>query len=122
MIDFTSALYLGLSHEHSSLRPWQQFTAGKPAVLYTAPGTAALAADLASLTGCEAATLAPSTLHLFTDVFLVWSRRSTAIYADSALYQIGVWGAERAALLGIPVCRFRHHDPRLLARALQGNG
>jgi 8-amino-7-oxononanoate synthase len=117
--DFTSALYLGLAHEHASLRPWQQFTAGKPAVLYAMPGARSVAADLASLTGCEAATLAPSTLHLFTDLFLIWSHRSTAVYADGALYRTGMLGLERAAALGFPVCRFRHHDPQLLRRALR---
>lgn len=84
------------------------------------PGALSLAGDLASLTGCEAATIAPSTLHLFTDVFRLWPQpRTTAIYADEALYQTGWWGVERAMHLGVPVHRFRHHDPESLTRALQ---
>ncbi|MGC4054257.1 MAG: hypothetical protein QM757_34665 [Paludibaculum sp.] len=119
MADFTSALYLGLAHDHASLRPWQQFTSGKPAVLQTTPGTLSLAGDLALLTGCEAATIAPSTLHLFLDVFCLWPhQRTTAIYMDEALYQIGSWGIERAAGRGIRVRRFRHQDPHSLSRSL----
>lgn len=123
MSDFTSALYLGLSHEHASLRPWQQFTSGKPAVLQTMPGALSLASDLAQLTGCEAATIAPSTLHLFLDVFCLWPHaRTTAIYMDEGLYQIGRWGVERAMSRGIRVHRFRHQDPNSLARSmLSGN-
>ena len=33
VLDFTSALYLGLRHPSSSLRPWSGLTTGKPAVL-----------------------------------------------------------------------------------------
>jgi len=119
VLDFTSALYLGLVHEHASLRPWHQLTTGKPAVLSTMPGVRALAADLALLAGCEAATLAPSTLHLFIDVFRIWGCRSTTVFIDSALYQIGLWGVERATGLGMPAHRFSHHDPGSLARSLR---
>ncbi|MBN9657232.1 MAG: pyridoxal phosphate-dependent aminotransferase family protein [Acidobacteria bacterium] len=119
MSDFTSALYLGLAHEHASLRPWQQFTSGKPAVLKTMPGALSLASDLALLTGCEAATIAPSTLHLFLDVFSLWPHaRTTSIYMDEGLYQIGRWGVERAMAHGLCVRRFRHQDPNSLARCL----
>jgi 8-amino-7-oxononanoate synthase len=87
------------------------------------PGALSVASDLASLTGCEAATLAPSTLHLFTDVFRLWAQpRSTAIYADETLYRTGVWGIERAMGLGMCVNRFRHHDAESLRRALRKHG
>ena len=33
VLDFTSALYLGLQHPSRSLRPWRQFTTGAPAAL-----------------------------------------------------------------------------------------
>ena len=44
-------------------------TQGRPAALEEAPGARALAAALAPLQGCQAATLLPSTLHLFWDMF-----------------------------------------------------
>ena len=57
MPDFTSALYLGLTHEAGTLKTWNQLTTGKPAALKDPPGALALAAELAALTGQEAAGL-----------------------------------------------------------------
>ena len=68
MLDFTSALYLGLRHPSPSLRPWPGLTTGKPAALQPAPGSAAIAGEFAALVGCERATPAASTLHLFWDL------------------------------------------------------
>ena len=69
MLDFTSALYLGLRHPLGSSRPWAALSLGRPAALQPPPGAGALARELAALQGCEAATLLPSTLHLFWDLF-----------------------------------------------------
>jgi len=80
-----------------------------------------VAADVAALTGCEAATLAPSTLHAFWDLFTLWPARSCAIYVDGAAYEIGQWGAERAAARGAAVVRFRHHDAAALEKELRRN-
>ena len=71
MLDFTSALYLGLRHPSASLPPWDALTIGRPAALAEPPDAEAVAAEIASLQGCEAATLLPSTLHLFWDLFRV---------------------------------------------------
>lgn len=118
MPDFTSALYLGLTHEAATLRPWKQLTTGKPSALQTLPGALALAADLAALTGSEAASLGPSTLHLFWDLFDQWPHRSSVIYADAELYETGRWGIERAACRGVRTARFNHYDADSLRRAL----
>ncbi len=122
MLDFTSSLYLGFDHDTTSLRSWKQFTAGKPAALYSLPGSRSLASDLAVLAGCEAATLLPSTLHAFWDLFGLWPPRRCAIYVDGASYEIGRWGAERAAARGATLSRFRHHDPISLDAALRRDG
>jgi len=37
VLDFTSALYLGLRHPSGSLRPWARFTLGVPAALAAPP-------------------------------------------------------------------------------------
>jgi 8-amino-7-oxononanoate synthase len=116
--DFTSALYLGLTHEAATLRPWKQLTTGKPSALQTLPGALALAADLAALTGSEAASLGPSTLHLFWDLFEQWPHRSSVIYADAELYETGRWGIERAAWRGVRTVRVNHYDVESLRRAL----
>ena len=71
MLDFTSALYLGLGHPSASLAPWRALTLGRPAALEEPPGGRGLARDLALLMGGEAGLLYPSTLHLFRDLFQV---------------------------------------------------
>ncbi len=74
MIDFTSALYLGMRHAHGTLPPWLQLTTGRPAALKEAPEAVRLSEDIAQLLRCERALLAPSTLHLFWDLFESWPR------------------------------------------------
>ena len=122
MIEFTSALYLGLKHASRSLRPWAQLTTGAPAALTVPPAAAAAARDLAALQGCECATLGPSTLHLFWDLGEIFAESRSAIYVDAGAYPIAMWGVERAADRGTPVRRFAHHDVDALWRLLRGSG
>src|SRR6266498_189787 len=103
MLDFTSALYLGLRHPSMLLDSWEALTLGRPAALQEPPGAEAVAATLARLQGCEAATLLPSTLHLFWDLFRVLSTQRVAILIDAGTYPIVRWGAERAASTGAPL-------------------
>jgi len=118
--DFTSALYLGLRHPSRSLRPWPALSAGRPAALAEPPGAAGTAHALARLQGFAAATLAPSTLHLFWDLFpFVMANGPAAIHIDAAAYPISGWGIERAAGRGVPVHRFPHHDPVRLERGAE---
>ncbi len=110
MLDFTSVLYLGFRHAHSALRPWAQLTTGRPAALEPAPEAVALAQDLAQLLDCERAVLAPSTLHLFWDLFDVLANERIAIYVDAGTYPIARFGIERAAAKGVPTSTFPMHD------------
>jgi 8-amino-7-oxononanoate synthase len=119
MLDFTSALYLGMTHSHSSLRPWTQLTTGRPAALAPPPGARTVAQTLAALQGCERATLSPSTLHLFWDLFGMLSRGHVAIYVDEGVYPIARWGVERAAARGTPVRSFPHYDADALRSQLR---
>lgn len=109
--DFTSALYLGLRHGRAALGDWPALTLGKPAALAEVPGARAVARDLAALQGCEAATLLPSTLHLFWDLFGMLARERTGppymVLVDGAAYPVARWGAERAVGLGLPLRTFR---------------
>ena len=118
MLDFTSALYLGMRHPHSALRPWQSLTAGRPAALEALPGAEAVEQELARLIGGEQAVLATSTLHVFWDIFEVLAQEGIAVFVDSGTYPIGRWGAERAAAKGTPVRFFPQHDPAALRRSL----
>jgi 8-amino-7-oxononanoate synthase len=109
-LDFTSSLYLGMAHPSTSLRPWARLTAGAPAAL-TAPAAAPrVAGAFARLQGCQAATLARSTLHAYWDLVPACAAPGTAIYVDSGAYPISRWGVERAALRGVPIRAFPHLD------------
>ncbi len=121
MLDFTSALYLGLRHLCDELDPWPQFTTGKPAALEEPAEARALARSLAALQGLEAALLAASSLHLAWDLFAVLDAiQPITIHMDAESYPIAGWGVERAACRGTPVHRFRHHSPPTLRRSLAG--
>lgn len=119
MLDFTSALYLGMRHPSWSLRPWAQLTMGRPAALASPPSASTVAGQLAALQGCEGATLVPSTLHLFWDLFTILASERIVIYMDAGTYAIVRWGVERAAARGTPVRIFRHHDPDALRSQLK---
>ena len=121
MLDFTSVLYLGIRHAHHTLRPWAQLTTGRPAALEPAPEAVAVAQDLAQLLGCERAVLAPSTLHLYWDLFDVLANDRIAIYADAGIYPIARWGIERAAAKGIRTATFQTHDPAALESLLHND-
>ena len=116
MIDFTSALYLGLRHPSSALGAWPALTQGRPAARGEPAGAAGVAAELARLQGCENATLLPSTVHLFRDLFRLLAEERVVILCDAAMYPIARWGVESAAAAGVPTHSFPHHDAAALAR------
>ena len=118
MLDFTSALYLGLQHPSASLPPWDALTLGRPAALAEPPDADAVAGKIARLQGTEAALLLPSTLHLFWDLFRVLDDGRVGVVCDAGLYPIARWGAERASSLGMPVHNFAHHDAGALEQAI----
>jgi 8-amino-7-oxononanoate synthase len=119
MLNFTSALYLGIRHPSQSLRPWSQLTTGKPAALGSPPSSHAVASALAELQGCERATLLPSTLHLFFDLFEVLRHEGIRLYIDAGAYPTARWGAERAASRGALLRQFPHYDPVSAQRMIE---
>ena len=119
MLDFTSALYLGFRHASSSLPSWESLTAGVPAALKEPPEAHSTAQRLASLMGCAQATLAPSTLHVFWDLFALLGSEHTSIHVDAAAYPIARWGTERARARGVRVQSFPHRDPDALDAQLR---
>jgi 8-amino-7-oxononanoate synthase len=118
VLDFTSALYLGLQHPSSSLRPWQALTTGAPAALVEPWSARETARALAQLQGCEAAILAPSTLHLAWDLFGLLAAKPITILMDAGAYPITRWGVQRAAMRGATVRTFPHHNSELLGSRL----
>jgi 8-amino-7-oxononanoate synthase len=113
-LDFTSALYLGFRHAHGALPPWAQLTTGRPAALERMPEAERVAAALAQLMRFERAALAPSTLHLYWDLFDLLARDGIAIYADASGYPIARWGIERVAAKGVRTTTFPAHDAAAL--------
>jgi 8-amino-7-oxononanoate synthase len=118
VLDFTSALYLGMQHASRDLRPWPQLTTGLPASLAVPALARKLAQQLARLQGCDSATFATSTLHLAWDVFGMLAKDAITIHIDAGLYPIMRWGVERAAAAGVPVREFAHHSVRALQQSL----
>jgi 8-amino-7-oxononanoate synthase len=118
MIDFASALYLGMRHASRSLRPWESLSAGVPAALEPSEGAQVVESQVAALQGREAATMGTSTLHLVWDLFRMNGTSRYAIYLDAGAYPILRWGVERAVARGVRARQFRHHDGSALARAL----
>ncbi len=121
MMDFSSALYLGMHHPSRSLRPWETLTFGAPAALQEPREARAIARKLAELQGCERAVLAPSTLHLFWDLFGILDKYDSAIYMDAGVYPIARWGVERAASRGVPVRTFAHYRPDALKAVMKND-
>jgi 8-amino-7-oxononanoate synthase len=122
VLDFTSALYLGMRHPWHELAPWPQLTQGAPAALREPPGSEELAGALAAATGCERVALGTSTLHLFWDLFGSPLLRGRPVVVEGGTYPIARWGAERAAAAGARIVAFRHHDADDLARVLGPSG
>lgn len=120
MADFSSALYLELRHARGTLQPWPALTTGRPAALGLPAGAAAVEREIARLTGCERATLAISTLHLFFDLFEVLAEERIGICIEAGSYPIARWGVERVAARGVPVQRFAMGDIAGLAGRLAG--
>jgi 8-amino-7-oxononanoate synthase len=118
-LDFTSSLYLGFRHPSASLEPWDQLTTGMPAVLGVPAGAAALQRRLAVLLGCARATVAPSTLHAFWDLFGVLGSDKAAVLVDAGAYPIARWGVERAHARGAISRSFSHYDPPALEAELR---
>lgn len=118
MPDFSSALYLGLCHDHGSLRPWRQLTIGRPAALGSTRETDELECALARFLGCEAVAVGPSTFHLFWDLFDMFADDDIAVHIDSGAYAIARWAVESVAGRGVPVRTFRSHDAGALGTSL----
>jgi 8-amino-7-oxononanoate synthase len=119
MPDFTSALYLGMRHPNTSLRPWREITTGMPAALRSPPIMQSVANAIAELQGCEHAVLLPSTLHLFFDLFEMFRRERARVYLDAGAYPIARWGAERAAARGLALHVFPHYAPDVVRHMIE---
>jgi 8-amino-7-oxononanoate synthase len=117
MIDFASALYLGLRHPAREAGVYDALTTGHPAALAASPLVRPLAARAAALQGTQAGMVGASTLHLAIDAFDRLGR-THALIADDALYPVMRWALERMAGNGASVAWFAHGDADALSRLL----
>jgi 8-amino-7-oxononanoate synthase len=119
VLDFTSALYLGLRHPSSALDPWSQLTTGVPAGLAEPRVAGSVAGLVAKLQGCEAGVVGTSTLHLAWDLMGLLARDSITVHVDASTYPVLRWGAAWAGCHGMPVHTFPAHDAHALGRSLE---
>jgi 8-amino-7-oxononanoate synthase len=118
MLDFTSALYLGMRHPSRSLPGYDALTTGRPAVLGRPNVSTEVARRLSLLLGCERGVLARSTFHGLWDVLALLGGPEVTVLRDRAAYPITEWATMRAAAAGARVTDFRHHRSDDLARKL----
>ena len=118
MIDFTSSLYLGMQHSSAELAPGFQLSSGKPAALFEPGESKALASQIARMQGLESGYAAPSTLHLFSDLYNFLSKKAVTVYIDKNIYPVSKYGIEKLYLNKIPTYLFRHLDATHLQELL----
>jgi 8-amino-7-oxononanoate synthase len=112
VLDFSSALYLGLRHASHELAPWSQLTLGAPAALIEPTEARLAATKLARLAGCESATICRSSLHALLDLIPIFAdARTTSLLVDSGVYAVSQWAVELAVARGASADRIRHYDP-----------
>jgi 8-amino-7-oxononanoate synthase len=124
VLDFTSSLYLGLTHGTHELPGWRRLTTGTPAVIREPAIAGRVSEALARLIGTEDAVLSPSTLHAFWDAVgdVCGSYGEPAVVlVDAGTYPIARWALARATARGVTVATFAHHDVRRLAKAVDAD-
>jgi 8-amino-7-oxononanoate synthase len=125
MIDFTSSLYLSMKHSSDQLLKWQSLTTGAPAALYEVEESRQVANDIAQMQGLDAGISAPSTLHLYLDLFGYLSTKQVDLFVDENIYPVSKYGIERLIVNKIKVYPFKHlnsaHLFTLIKTRLQKN-
>lgn len=106
MLDFTSASYLGSEFSSISLHLKTPLTLGKPAFLKEPLLNRWVANQIAKMQGLERGVIAPSSLHLFWDLFGILSK-NYVVFIEENIYPIGQWGTIHADARQIPVIRFK---------------
>ena len=109
MPDFTSALYLDLTHANFLGFANMPLTNGKPSVLQEPKLNNWVANQVAQMQGIQEGLLYPSSLHAFFDVSLCFST-NTIVFIDEKLYPIGKWGLERAKNKGVTLLEFTNSE------------
>ena len=120
-MDFTSSLYLGMKHSSNELKGWQQLTTGIPAALGESGEAVHVASYAAGMQGLESGLVAPSTLHLYWDLFDFLSHRQVVVFIDEKVYPVSRYGIEKLLLRKIPIHTFRHFDATHVTELVKKN-
>jgi 8-amino-7-oxononanoate synthase len=110
-LDFTSALFLGMRHDHRSLPGWTSLTTGVPAAWREPSTSRLLGSTIARAQGIESAFVARSALHALTDAMTVLPRAGDIVAIDEAVYPIAATASLIAKGRGVTVRRYPHHRP-----------
>lgn len=125
MIDFTSALYLDFKHSSADIKGWQQLTTGVPAALSEFAQSRQISQQVASMQGFENGMCAPSTLHLYWDLFGFLRKKKITVFADEKIYPVSLYGIERLYGSAIQIHTFRHLHAddllKIITTKLKGN-
>src|SRR6478735_7539553 len=121
MIDFTSSLYLGMKHSSAELPGWPQLTTGVPAALSESAQSKYVGKYIAQMQGLEMGMTAPSTLHLYWDLFELLSKQKITVFIDEEIYPVSKYGIEKLIVKNIPTYRFKHLNASDLYNRLSKN-
>lgn len=118
MLDFTSASYLGSEFSSIDFNLKTPLTLGKPAFLKEPLLNRWVANQIAQMQGLERGILAPSSLHLFWDLFGILSK-NYVVFIEENTYPIGQWGTIHADARQLPVIRFKPENLSDLRKNIQ---
>lgn len=120
MLDFTSASYLGSEFSSVDLHLKTPLTLGKPAFLKEPLLNRWVANQIAKMQGLERGVIAPSSLHLFWDLFGILSK-NYVVFIEENTYPIGQWGTIHADARQISVIRFKPENLIELKNSIRKN-
>eukprot|EP01031_Cornospumella_fuschlensis_P026693 gene26693-32254_t len=118
--NFTSASYLGSEFSSVDLHLKTPLTLGKPAFLKEPLLNRWVANQIAKMQGLERGVIAPSSLHLFWDLFGILSK-NYVVFIEENTYPIGQWGTIHADARQIPVIRFKPENLMELQNSIRKN-
>jgi 8-amino-7-oxononanoate synthase len=120
MLDFTSSLYLGMTHSSGEVGGWASMTTGRPAALGSLPLAADVAGQVAALQGLAAGLVARSTLHGFVDVLATLARGGPIVVAvDRDAYPVAGWAVRSVGCEQAVIVTYAHLDPADLRARLR---
>ncbi len=120
MLDFTSASYLGSEFSNIDFCLKTSLTIGKPAFLKEPLLNRWVGNQIAQMQGLESGVIAPSSLHLFWDLFGILSE-NYVVFIEENTYPIGQWGAIHADSRNLSVIRFQAENLRKLQELIMQN-